>query len=196
MSTSPDGSMCGDYLRSRSGSKVAFGNRCYHATNQPELSLRNNEPKYLSLIHDLTGLGSTRVVRLCASARSRWDEPDDMATGTQDGKVLRCAGALRVEAFFGDWSVGVTGRKGLRGCSTAGSARRLRAGFLSMRCSGWSRNTAPAAFVERRTQRRRARAVADVIEQVAVLAKCGIHSLPRRSRGQRAGHTASSRERR
>ena len=58
--------------------------------------------KYLSLTHDLTGLGSTRVVRLCASARSRCDEPDDMATGTQDGKVLRCAGALRVEGFFGD----------------------------------------------------------------------------------------------
>ena len=103
-----------------------------------------------------------------------------MATGTQDGEVSRCAGALRVEASFGDES-GVTRRRGSRGCSTAGSARRLRAGFRSMRCSGWSRNTVPAAFVERRTPRRSARAVADEIDQLAALAACGIRSLPRRS---------------
>jgi len=42
----------------------------------------------LSLAHELSGLGSTRVVRFHASAGRRINEPDDMATGPQDGQIL------------------------------------------------------------------------------------------------------------
>ena len=42
----------------------------------------------VSLAHELSGLGSTRVVRFHASAGRRINEPDDMATGPQDGQIL------------------------------------------------------------------------------------------------------------
>jgi len=42
----------------------------------------------LSVAHELSGLGSTRVVRFSASVRRRINEPDNMATGPQDGEVL------------------------------------------------------------------------------------------------------------
>jgi len=42
----------------------------------------------LSVAHELSGLGSTRVVRFSASVRRRINEPDSMATGPQDGEVL------------------------------------------------------------------------------------------------------------
>jgi hypothetical protein len=40
-----------------------------------------------AVAHGMSGLGSTRVVRFCVSSRRRGDEPDGMATGTQDGEV-------------------------------------------------------------------------------------------------------------
>src|ERR1700739_4814019 len=43
----------------------------------------------MSVAHELSGLGSTRVVRFSASVGRRIDDPDDMATGPQDGEVLR-----------------------------------------------------------------------------------------------------------
>ena len=48
----------------------------------------------LSLAHDVSGLGSTRVVRFGLSVGRDRDEPDDVATGTQDADVSECAGAL------------------------------------------------------------------------------------------------------
>ena len=42
----------------------------------------------MSVAHELSGLGSTRVVRFSASVRRRINEPDNMATGPQDGEVL------------------------------------------------------------------------------------------------------------
>ena len=134
----------------------------------PTMSLR-----YLSLAHDL-------------SDRMTWLQERRME------KFHDVLGALRVEASFGDES-GVTRRRGSRGCSTAGSARRLRAGFRSMRCSGWSRNSVPAAFVERRTPRRSARAVADR-DRPARCARRVRHPFTSPAfRGQRAGHRASGR---
>ena len=48
----------------------------------------------LSLAHDVSGLGSTRVVRFGLSVGRDRDEPDAVATGTQDADVSECAGAL------------------------------------------------------------------------------------------------------
>lgn len=66
----------------------------------------------MSLADDVSGLGSTRVVRSGVSMRRRHDDPDEMATGTQDGEVSRCAGALRGEAFVGDGCGGAAGDVG------------------------------------------------------------------------------------
>ena len=46
----------------------------------------------VSLAHDVSGLGSTRVVRFGVSARRDRDEPDDVATGTQDADLSRVLG--------------------------------------------------------------------------------------------------------
>jgi len=60
----------------------------------PELNSAENIWQYLrqtyllSVAHELSGLGSTRVVRFSASGWRRIDEPDDVATGPQDGEVL------------------------------------------------------------------------------------------------------------
>lgn len=60
----------------------------------PELNSAENIWQYLrqtyllSVAHELSGLGSTRVVRFSASVRRRINEPDNMATGPQDGEVL------------------------------------------------------------------------------------------------------------
>ena len=66
-------------------------------------------PDSLSLAHDLSGLGSTRFVRSGASMGRCLDDPDDVATGAQDGEVLRCAWALRCEASVGARRGGVAG---------------------------------------------------------------------------------------
>jgi hypothetical protein len=42
-------------------------------------------------------VGSTRVVRFLASVGKRINEPDDMATGPQDGEVFRCVEPVESE---------------------------------------------------------------------------------------------------
>ena len=54
----------------------------------------NGDLRRMSLAHDVSGLGSTRVVRFGVSVGRDRDEPDDVATGTQDADVSECAGAL------------------------------------------------------------------------------------------------------
>jgi IS66 C-terminal element len=44
----------------------------------------------VSLAQELSGLGSTRVVRFSASGWRRIDEPDDVATGPENAEVSRC----------------------------------------------------------------------------------------------------------
>jgi hypothetical protein len=66
----------------------------------------------MSVAHELSGLGSTRVVRFSASVRRRIDEPDSMATGPQDGEVLRCVEPMEGERTFragGGRDLGVLG---------------------------------------------------------------------------------------
>src|SRR3984893_4519817 len=41
----------------------------------------------MSIAHELSGLGSTRVVRFCSPQRSGGNEPGDVATGPQDAEV-------------------------------------------------------------------------------------------------------------
>src|SRR5438874_8730982 len=60
----------------------------------------------LSLAHELSGLGSTRVVRFSVSARRRIDEPDDVATGSQDEKIQGC-----VEPMGEEGTVGIGGER-------------------------------------------------------------------------------------
>src|SRR5438067_13528080 len=67
----------------------------------------------LSVAHELSGLGSTRVVRFSASGWRRIDEPDDVATGPQDAEVSR-----RIEPV---------GEQGAVGYGGSGDSRVLRA---------------------------------------------------------------------
>src|ERR1700726_2997947 len=48
---------------------------------------RQSAARTLSIAHELSGLGSTRVVRFCSPQRSGGDEPGDVATGPQDAEV-------------------------------------------------------------------------------------------------------------
>src|SRR5207248_7716802 len=67
----------------------------------------------VSVAHELSGLGSTRVVRFSASGWRRIDEPDDVATGPQDAEVSR-----RIEPV---------GEQGAVGYGGSGDSRVLRA---------------------------------------------------------------------
>jgi len=63
-------------------------------------------PDVVSLAHELSGLGSTRAVQFSVSARRRIDEPDDMATGSQDEKIQG-----RIEPMGEEGTVGNGGRR-------------------------------------------------------------------------------------
>src|SRR6516165_10015020 len=56
----------------------------------------------VSVAHELSGLGSTRVVRFSASGWRRIDEPDDVATGPQDGEVSGCFEPMGAQGAVGD----------------------------------------------------------------------------------------------
>src|SRR6201988_804974 len=45
------------------------------------------QPSLMSIAHELSGLGSTRVVRFSASGWRRIDEPGDVATGPENAEV-------------------------------------------------------------------------------------------------------------
>src|SRR5436190_22338397 len=66
----------------------------------------------LSVAHELSGLGSTRVVRFSASTGRRIDEPDDMATGPQDAEVSRRIEPLGKAGAVDDGSGGAAGNVG------------------------------------------------------------------------------------
>src|SRR6476659_8303048 len=51
-------------------------------------------------------VASTRVVRISVSARRRIDEPDDVATGSQDEKIQGC-----VEPMGEEGTVGIGGER-------------------------------------------------------------------------------------
>src|SRR5215211_7459162 len=68
--------------------------------------------RILSLAHELSGLGSTRVVRFSASGWRRIDEPDDVATGPEDAEVSRRFEPVGAQGAIsnGGWrAVGVLG---------------------------------------------------------------------------------------
>src|SRR2546429_7954127 len=70
------------------------------------------DPSCLSVAHELSGLGSTRVVRFSASGWRRIDEPDDVATGPENAEVSGCfeplgtAGNIDGGGGRGFWGVG------------------------------------------------------------------------------------------
>ena len=57
---------------------------------------------HLSQAHELSGLGSTRVVRFSAPARGRINEPNDVATGREDVEVSGCFEPLGTAGTIGD----------------------------------------------------------------------------------------------
>src|SRR5438105_1478363 len=63
----------------------------------------------MSVAHELSGLGSTRVVRFSASRWRRIDEPDDVATGPENAEVSRCFEPLGTAGAFGDGGWGTVG---------------------------------------------------------------------------------------
>src|SRR5262249_39379189 len=93
---------------------------------------RNGHCVIMSLAHELSGLGSTRVVRFSASGWRRIDEPGDVATGPENAEVsgrFEPLGAARA-IDGGGW--GVAGNVGapvptlpgaVRGGRRGGSAR-------------------------------------------------------------------------
>src|SRR6266571_8166088 len=66
----------------------------------------------LSVAHELSGLGSTRVVRFCSPQRSGDDEPGDVATGPQDAEV---AGRFEPLGTAGAIGAGGWGASGMLG---------------------------------------------------------------------------------
>src|SRR5690606_782782 len=79
----------------------------------------------VSLADELSGLGSTRVVRMLSPRRSGGNEPDDVATGTTDAEVSR-----RVEPLGGSGAVGAGGGRaaGLFGAAVPALPAALRGG--------------------------------------------------------------------
>src|SRR5215216_827000 len=86
-----------------------------HRRNRHKPSLRS-----LSVAHELSGLGSTRVVRFSASGWRRIDEPDDVATGPENAEVSGCFEPLGTagtiddggERAFGDVGAAVSALPG------------------------------------------------------------------------------------
>src|SRR5258708_32468093 len=68
--------------------------------------------RLLSIAQDMSGLGSTRVVRFLCPARRRGNEPDDVATGPQDEEVSGRIEPLGTEGAVGDGGGGVAGLLG------------------------------------------------------------------------------------
>src|SRR3977135_218530 len=77
----------------------------------------------LSVAHELSGLGSTRVVRFYALCRSRGNEPDDVATGPQDEEVSGCIEPMGEEGFVGDGGWRASGDVGATIPPLSGSLR-------------------------------------------------------------------------
>ena len=82
--------------RPEDGHEIQLCRRAVPAATTPQ--------SHVSLAHELSGLGSTRVVRFSASGWRRSDEPDDVATGPEDAEVSRrfepvgAQGAIAMEA--------------------------------------------------------------------------------------------------
>ena len=138
------------------------------ATGTQDADLSRRCLAAMSLAHDVSGLGSTRVVRFgvappvwrlrCGafgvSARRDRDEPDDGATGTQDADLSRRSGALappktseRASASLGRPCAG-SGAARLAGGSPGTQGRpvlspaRTSAAFLNTR--SWANQSASA----------------------------------------------------
>ena len=84
-----------------------------HGSLHPASPQLSTQPmaRGLSLAHDVSGLGSTRVVRFGFSVGRDRDEPDGIATGTQDADILGCAGTLAGTASFGLGGGGAAGNE-------------------------------------------------------------------------------------
>lgn len=78
------------------------------------LALKKNQGKVfaVSIAHELSGLGSTRVVRFCASAWRRIDEPGDVATGPENAEVSRRFEPLGAARAVDDGGRGAFGNVG------------------------------------------------------------------------------------
>src|SRR5436190_13577880 len=103
----------------------------------------------MSLAHELSGLGSTRVVRFSVSARRRIDEPDDVATGSQDEKIQGCVEPMGEEGTVGIGGERVAGDFRSGSSAVTGTVTRKRdllawltSGLAKLRSGGcrWTRS--------------------------------------------------------
>src|SRR3954463_14765861 len=93
-----------------------------------ELQFSNKVGKQpLSVADDLSGLGSTRVVRFCWLQRIWGDEPDSVATGPQDAKVQGCIEPMGAEGPIGAGSGGTSGDVGTNVSAAPATIRGGRA---------------------------------------------------------------------
>src|SRR5262249_30538450 len=104
---------------------------------------RNGHCVILSLAHELSGLGSTRVVRFSASGWRRIDEPGDVATGPENAEVsgrFEPLGAARA-IDGGGW--GVAGNVGAPVPTLPGAVRGGRRGGAARPALGGAVAAAP-----------------------------------------------------
>src|SRR5499427_4622507 len=78
----------------------------------------------LSIAHELSGLGSTRVVRFCASGWRRINEPGDVAAGPENAEVSGRFEPLGTAGAAGNVGAPVSALPGsVRGRRRSGSDR-------------------------------------------------------------------------
>src|ERR1700740_157876 len=82
----------------------------------------------LSVAHELSGLGSTRVVRFYASGWRRIDEPGDVATGPENAEVSRRFDPLGAAGAVDDGGRGTVGNVGAPVPPVPGAVRGGRRG--------------------------------------------------------------------
>src|ERR1700752_888095 len=80
----------------------------------------------VSLAHELSGLGSTRVVRFSASGRRRINEPGDVATGPENAEVSGRIEPLGAARAIDDGGRGVAGNVGAAIPTLPGAVRAGR----------------------------------------------------------------------
>src|SRR5208282_5334861 len=107
---------------------------CYQNRTSPSATDRRRA--CLSQAHELSGLGSTRVVRFYCLRRSRDDEPDSVATGPQDAEVSGYLEPLGARRTFDDGGGRTAGHVGAAVPTLSRSLRGRRDGGAGRPAAG------------------------------------------------------------
>src|SRR5215471_15977200 len=85
-----------------------------------------HDASFVSIAHELSGLGSTRVVRFCASGWRRINEPGDVAAGPENAEVSGRFEPLGTAGAVDDGGRGAAGNVGAPVSALPGSVRGRR----------------------------------------------------------------------